>query len=207
LARLAPSAIRAQGILSLAVALPGDPIRHSVFAMGASKPEDWEAGGELESQFGVPAVQTLFHRAAHTIHRAFDCDQMNGNDVFNCVLGWSCFLFRDVAEDRGVGEVRLCGFEQCSHQNGAPPCAHSAHRMAESVLTASVAALEQHPIKALTYCAHCYRTPNAQRPLKSCGQCKAVRYCSTECQRAAWRGGHKQVCVAAAAEAGDSERN
>ncbi|KAG2497416.1 hypothetical protein HYH03_004571 [Edaphochlamys debaryana] len=38
--------------------------------------------------------------------------------------------------------------------------------------------------------------------LKRCGGCGAVRYCSAECQRADWRGGHKEQCKAAGAGAG-----
>ena len=30
--------------------------------------------------------------------------------------------------------------------------------------------------------------------MQLCGGCRAVRYCSTECQRLHWRAGHKQAC-------------
>ena len=32
--------------------------------------------------------------------------------------------------------------------------------------------------------------------LHKCSRCKRARYCSAECQREAWRGGHKAVCQA-----------
>ncbi|KAG2496642.1 hypothetical protein HYH03_005462 [Edaphochlamys debaryana] len=41
----------------------------------------------------------------------------------------------------------------------------------------------------------------AELPLAQCGGCHAVRYCKVgDCQREAWRGGHKEVCAALAAE-------
>ncbi|KAG2502031.1 hypothetical protein HYH03_000525 [Edaphochlamys debaryana] len=41
----------------------------------------------------------------------------------------------------------------------------------------------------------------AELPLAVCGGCRAVRYCrGGDCQREAWRGGHKQVCATLAAE-------
>ena len=33
--------------------------------------------------------------------------------------------------------------------------------------------------------------------LKSCGRCLTAKYCSAECQRSHWKGGHKLVCVVA----------
>jgi hypothetical protein len=47
-------------------------------------------------------------------------------------------------------------------------------------------------------CGLCFRT----RPRKGsglsamarCGGCKAVRYCSPQCQQEHWRAGHKKAC-------------
>jgi MYND finger len=44
-------------------------------------------------------------------------------------------------------------------------------------------------------CAHCLREAAA----KKCSPCKAVRYCSKECQTAAWKA-HKKECKAPAAD-------
>lgn len=38
-------------------------------------------------------------------------------------------------------------------------------------------------------CDHC----SAQDPKKRCSKC-GIKYCSRECQVAAWRAGHKKVC-------------
>jgi len=40
--------------------------------------------------------------------------------------------------------------------------------------------------------------------LQACGQCKAIWYCSTKCQKEDWKKNHKKVCkpVVAAAESG-----
>jgi hypothetical protein len=47
-------------------------------------------------------------------------------------------------------------------------------------------------------CAWCgVSAPNLLR----CGRCKAAWYCGADHQRAAWRGGHKQECGAAAVPA------
>ncbi len=39
-------------------------------------------------------------------------------------------------------------------------------------------------------------------PFKQCGGCRAVRYCSKECQGAHWREGHRAACKAMAADEG-----
>lgn len=49
---------------------------------------------------------------------------------------------------------------------------------------------------AVAACASCRR----MAPPLLCGACHAEAYCSAECQRAAWRGGHKAVCKRSAAE-------
>ena len=36
--------------------------------------------------------------------------------------------------------------------------------------------------------------------LRSCGACRSVAYCSTDCQRKHWRAGHKRECAALAAQ-------
>ena len=58
---------------------------------------------------------------------------------------------------------------------------------------------ERHPLKQKTACAHCGKVPGPADPgLQLCGRCRGARYCSPECQRAAWKGGHKQACQAPA---------
>jgi len=45
-------------------------------------------------------------------------------------------------------------------------------------------------------CDHCGATAaTLGRPLKTCQTCHAAKYCSLDCQKAAWKGGHKQVCT------------
>ena len=44
-------------------------------------------------------------------------------------------------------------------------------------------------------CATCGKAGgDATAPLKLCARCHAVWYCSSECQRADWKAGHKRVC-------------
>jgi tetratricopeptide (TPR) repeat protein len=45
--------------------------------------------------------------------------------------------------------------------------------------------------KTATECDHC----GGQDPASSCGRCGGAKYCSKECQRAHWKGGHNLVCV------------
>ncbi|KAL4535630.1 hypothetical protein Ndes2437A_g06335 [Nannochloris sp. 'desiccata'] len=49
----------------------------------------------------------------------------------------------------------------------------------------------------------CSATAKAKRipKLQACGQCKAIWYCSTKCQKADWKKNHKKVCKPAAAVA------
>lgn len=51
-------------------------------------------------------------------------------------------------------------------------------------------------------CAHCAMLPAAGKKLLTCGRCKTVKYCSANCQRAAW-GAHKAACKAPAATQAD----
>jgi hypothetical protein len=43
-------------------------------------------------------------------------------------------------------------------------------------------------------CAACKALPPAGRKFQVCAGCRAVRYCSPACQKAAWRSGHKAAC-------------
>lgn len=41
-------------------------------------------------------------------------------------------------------------------------------------------------------CSFCH---NVDIPLRQCAGCKFVAYCSKECQRRHWKGGHKRLCA------------
>jgi len=44
-------------------------------------------------------------------------------------------------------------------------------------------------------CESCQKSMDgAKGEALKCGECKAARYCSKECQTKAWKGGHKQQC-------------
>jgi hypothetical protein len=45
-------------------------------------------------------------------------------------------------------------------------------------------------------CDQCGVEPPETKPLKMCGRCRMAFYCSKDCAKAAWRGGHKQACRA-----------
>ena len=44
-------------------------------------------------------------------------------------------------------------------------------------------------------CAFCKKAPNAEEKFNACGKCKMYRYCSTTCQKAHWKNGHKKECL------------
>ena len=50
-----------------------------------------------------------------------------------------------------------------------------------------------------TVCDHCGKPASAVRKMLACGVCQLVRYCSSACQVAAWKG-HKKACAAEKAE-------
>ncbi|KAG5190850.1 hypothetical protein JKP88DRAFT_297767 [Tribonema minus] len=50
------------------------------------------------------------------------------------------------------------------------------------------------------WCAACSTCATSARPLKKCGRCHAVEYCSSECQLAHWRQAHKHACQLMAAQ-------
>ncbi|KAK7690314.1 hypothetical protein QCA50_006971 [Cerrena zonata] len=47
-------------------------------------------------------------------------------------------------------------------------------------------------VKVVIQCAHCGR--NGQENMRTCSNCRLVRYCRKECQKAAWKV-HKAVCM------------
>ena len=47
------------------------------------------------------------------------------------------------------------------------------------------------PSASASFCAQCGVTPSN---LSVCARCKAVSYCSKECQRVHWKAGHKKAC-------------
>ncbi|KAI8470189.1 MAG: hypothetical protein J3K34DRAFT_421311 [Monoraphidium minutum] len=53
------------------------------------------------------------------------------------------------------------------------------------------------PAGAARSCLQCgAATAPGGGPLKVCRGCRAVRFCSEECLRLAWRAGHKEACAA-----------
>jgi hypothetical protein len=54
-------------------------------------------------------------------------------------------------------------------------------------------------------CVHCFLSARQDVPLGRCGRCKAVAYCSTECQRAAWPH-HRVLCDASGRLAAAAQR-
>ena len=78
----------------------------------------------------------------------------------------------------------------------------STSKETDNVISSSLAALvQQHVV-----CTHCQTKPTVLGSLKRCGSCKAVHYCSTDCQRQDWSKGttfrvtktvsppHKTIC-------------
>ena len=54
--------------------------------------------------------------------------------------------------------------------------------------------LEAYESQIKEVCACCYKPLSTDKP-KCCVECKAVYYCSRECQAADWKAGHKKDCV------------
>ena len=54
------------------------------------------------------------------------------------------------------------------------------------------------PVKTVNprfVCANCKKSPSKDEPpLKTCGRCNLVQYCSKECQKAHWKRTHKVQC-------------
>lgn len=48
------------------------------------------------------------------------------------------------------------------------------------------------------WCCNLEGRSEAEVRLRACGRCRAVGYCSAECQRADWAAGHKAECGKAA---------
>mmetsp|Transcript_68083 Transcript_68083/g.133554 ORF Transcript_68083/g.133554 Transcript_68083/m.133554 type:complete len:142 (-) Transcript_68083:163-588(-) len=44
-------------------------------------------------------------------------------------------------------------------------------------------------------CTCCGRVADNDTKLKSCPRCKGPLYCGKDCQRAHWKGGHKECCT------------
>ena len=48
---------------------------------------------------------------------------------------------------------------------------------------------------ALRLCQHCRATEAMLGDFKACSRCKAVHYCSKDCQTSDWKAGHKKACI------------
>jgi MYND finger len=70
----------------------------------------------------------------------------------------------------------------------------------EEVTTASLA--KTNAVAQLHTCAFC---GSEGRDLSLCAGCKKVRYCSKACQKASWKGGHKNDC-SVSTEADEAEQ-
>jgi hypothetical protein len=49
-------------------------------------------------------------------------------------------------------------------------------------------------------CSNCQSPEGSALKHKICSACKTRFYCSVDCQRADWKGGHKEVCKMLAAK-------
>ena len=61
---------------------------------------------------------------------------------------------------------------------------------------AAAGSSSQRHAAAAPCCSTCGAAASADTKLRKCAGCKAVRYCSTECQKAHWRA-HRPACLAA----------
>ncbi|XP_050401463.1 uncharacterized protein LOC126818222 [Patella vulgata] len=43
-------------------------------------------------------------------------------------------------------------------------------------------------------CTQCKKTAESQKPFPTCSKCKKAWYCSSKCQKVAWKKGHKKIC-------------
>ena len=66
----------------------------------------------------------------------------------------------------------------------------------DGVVNMGVQAFRSDPSMQLTMvqvaCSHC---KEKRANCKTCGGCKTARYCSRQCQKLAWKQGHKPVCA------------
>jgi hypothetical protein len=51
------------------------------------------------------------------------------------------------------------------------------------------------PMTPARTCAKCGKSASVDTPLHRCGGCRAVYYCSRECQAIEWKASHKVACV------------
>ena len=47
-------------------------------------------------------------------------------------------------------------------------------------------------------CDQCGAGASTDRPMLQCSACRRAKYCSADCQRKAWKAGHKKLCRARA---------
>jgi hypothetical protein len=86
----------------------------------------------------------------------------------------------------------------------SPPSAKDP-AMAATVAAATSAGREGRQQQPSHACACCHKAAVAGKKLQKCAGCKAVRYCSSECQAQHWKtGGHRQQCKRLAAIAAGS---
>eukprot|EP00562_Extubocellulus_spinifer_P031574 CAMPEP_0178724432 /NCGR_PEP_ID=MMETSP0699-20121125/26106_1 /TAXON_ID=265572 /ORGANISM="Extubocellulus spinifer, Strain CCMP396" /LENGTH=439 /DNA_ID=CAMNT_0020375637 /DNA_START=935 /DNA_END=2254 /DNA_ORIENTATION=+ len=71
-----------------------------------------------------------------------------------------------------------------------------AHAIPMSSTAPTIPSLETYDSSIKELCSFCYKRISTDKP-KCCVECRAVYYCSRECQVADWKAGHKKDCVKA----------
>jgi len=107
------------------------------------------------------------------------------------------YMLVNLAGDMGSRKAAKEHFEQAQMREQALDRAeHARIDWGYKLMAEMWVASETAVVGANRECHHCHK-PFPK--LFACSKCKAAAYCSADCQRAAWKAGHKQACVGLAA--------
>ena len=119
-------------------------------------------------------------------------EEMRGSKTFGAGLKGGFFASAD--NSAPVPKLPIAAERVCAY----PSCTTLFDRISKFLKVIHGGVFARALVFSAFYSLFCLLTHPFQRPVKKCGRCKSVWYCSAGCQRAHWSM-HKSVCGAATA--------
>jgi len=183
-----------RGLLTLAVAKMGDPIRNIMMPMMSMDKtrEQQEATAKcFEEDIHSDPVHPILFKFAHSLSRLKEIDNRNVADFCNAAIALSLFILQAAVMNNPETLKKVP-----AHVHHTPIHTYDGPQPAEVAIQATIESDAENLHAQKTYCDKCGKRPGYDDPpLKVCSRCKKARYCSVDCQKAAWKE-HKPGCKA-----------
>jgi len=182
-----------RGVLTLAVAKMGDPIRNIMTPMSqdSTREQQEKTAQMFEMDIHSDPVHPILFKFAHSLARCKEMNKRNVADLCNGAVSLTLMILQ-IAVMNDPETLK----KMPAHVHHTPTLKSEGPQSADVAIKISMEddAANVHAQK--TYCDKCGRRPGYDDPpLKVCSRCRKARYCSVDCQRSAWKE-HKPNCKA-----------